>query len=220
MLKIFVAVALCLYLSTTVQSASIDKPAEESKAPAESGNSTSLDVVSRRKRNVYYYGGAPAGPGFGPAPGYVPFDNSYWFNTYPTTFTVTSCTGTYACPPQCPGVCGTWSGLSACRTTGCPLIGDPCNAVNIARGLFLHPFAFDSAKYVQCDSAVGVFYIRNCPPALVFDARSGVCNYPQSLFNVWGWRSTNSAELAASSPCSSCNIYDTQKAYKYDHVTY
>jgi len=193
MLKFFVAVALCLYLSASVQSASIvDKPAvtEESKVVESGANSTSVDVVSRRKRNVYYYGGpaGPAGPGPAPgfAPGYVPYDNSYWFNTYPTTFTVTSCTGAYACPPQCPGVCGTWSGLSACRTTGCPLIGDPCNAVNIARGLFLHPFAFDSARYVQCDSSVGVFYIRNCPPALVFDARSGVCNYPQSLFNVWG----------------------------------
>jgi len=187
MLRILLAVTLCLFVSACVlHAASIDKPDDEVKpdAAANNSSSSSVDVVSRKRRNVYYYGGAPGFAGPGP---YVPYaDNGYFFNTYPTTFTVTSFTGAYACPPQCPGVCGTWSGLSACRTTGCPLIGDPCNGVNIARGLHLHPFPFDVARYVQCDSAVGVFYIRNCPPGLVFDARSGVCNFPQSLFNLVG----------------------------------
>jgi len=62
------------------------------------------------------------------------------------------------------------------------IVGNVCNLGNIGRGIYLHPYAYDANRYVQCDSTPGVFYIRNCPSGLVFDSRFQVCNYPSAYY--------------------------------------
>ena len=65
------------------------------------------------------------------------------------------------------------------------LVGTPCNAVNIARGFYLHPYPYDQNKYVQCETTPGMVYIRTCPTGLVFDDRYSVCNYPIGIVQYW-----------------------------------
>ncbi len=54
---------------------------------------------------------------------YYPYSNYYyyWYNYYPTQFTLATCN---ACPTQCPGQCGLYSSLYACRLNGCAAISN------------------------------------------------------------------------------------------------
>ncbi|CAF0723401.1 unnamed protein product [Brachionus calyciflorus] len=115
-----------------------------------------------------------------------PYHYYNWYYAYPTyTFTVSTCGAVASCPVQCPGTCGYWSGLYACKFSACAIIGSPCSAVNIASGVYLHPFAHDPSRYVQCDTTPGVTYIRSCPAGLVFDGRFRVCNYPSQVYYTY-----------------------------------
>lgn len=201
MLKVFAAV-LCFYLACNLASgAAID-------SSDESNNSTNVEVALRQKRNAYghwpvHHGSYEHHHGYkhhshehiefrpvavhhsGEHHLHYPYHNYYhWYNLHPTTFSVVHCPAQYACPAECPGVCGTWGGYYACRCHhGCPLAGEQCNHHNIAHGRFLHPFPHDASRYIQCDSTPGVVYIRSCPPHLVFDPHFSVCNYPSSVFH-------------------------------------
>lgn len=109
-----------------------------------------------------------------------------WYNFRPVTFTVVPAVSTCsACPSQCPGTCGTWGGLQTCRFAQCPIIGNPCNPTNCARGLYLHPFHLDIHRYVQCETTPGVVYVRSCPAGLVFDRVFNVCSYPRGVVQYW-----------------------------------
>ncbi|RNA42289.1 hypothetical protein BpHYR1_022330 [Brachionus plicatilis] len=115
-----------------------------------------------------------------------PYHYYNWYYAYPTyTFSVSTCSAVAACPVQCPGTCGLWSGLHACRFTSCAIISTPCSAVNIHARLFLHPFPHDPSRYIQCDTTPGVTYVRSCPVGLVFDARFSVCNYPSQVYYTY-----------------------------------
>ncbi len=65
------------------------------------------------------------------------------------------------------------------------LVGNPCNAYNCARGNYLHPYPFDSNRYIQCDITPGRQFIRFCPAGLVFDPRFSVCNYPTGVVQYY-----------------------------------
>lgn len=132
-----------------------------------SENSTLIEDASRQKRGAYY-----------------PYYNSWFYpyHTYvQTTFVAAPC-GHYSCPSGCPGTCGTYSGLFACKCTRCAYVGDVCNVYNINRGVLLHAYPLDHTRYVQCDRYPGVFYIRTCAHGLVFDARFGVCGQPSHYY--------------------------------------
>jgi len=169
MAKILIAAIACFYVVCIAHAA----PAIEQEEQIINSNGTETDIVQRSKRDLYgYYPygyGYPYGDAYAyGAAYYIPFNG---FNIIP-------CNPVFSCPIQCPGVCGQWTGYYACRSTGCPAIGDPCNPVNIARGIFLSPFPYDPTRYVQCDTTPGLIYIRSCPMGLVFDPRLSVCNYP------------------------------------------
>ena len=90
-----------------------------------------------------------------------------------------------SCPSQCPGTCGTWGGLGTCRFNSCPIVGNPCNPTNCARGLYLHPYLLDASRYIQCETVPGVVYIRSCPNGLVFDRVFNVCSYPVGIVRYY-----------------------------------
>ena len=51
-----------------------------------------------------------------------PYHYYNWYYAYPTyTFSVATCSVAAACPVQCPGTCGYWSGLYACRFSACSI---------------------------------------------------------------------------------------------------
>lgn len=51
-----------------------------------------------------------------------PYHYYNWYYAFPTyTFTVSTCSSVAACPVQCPGTCGLWSGLYACRFSSCAI---------------------------------------------------------------------------------------------------
>jgi hypothetical protein len=187
MLKVFAAV-LCFYLACNllVNGAAIENDSSSSSSAEELivANGTAVEGT-RQKRSAYdYWPWYHHGHHDGHHGHHDYYDYYHWYNLHPTEFIVGTCPPQYACPAQCPGTCGTWGGLYACRCHGgCPLIGDPCNHYNIHRGHYLHPFPHDASRYIQCDTTPGIVYIRNCPAHLVFDPRFSVCNYPSNVFH-------------------------------------
>jgi len=118
-----------------------------------------------------------------------PYSNYYysWYNLYPNHFAAATvhAPACNVCPSQCAGTCGLWGSLYACQYSTCPILGNPCNSVNCAKGLYLHAYPFDSNRYIQCDITPGRQFIRTCPHSLVFDPRFGVCNYPTGVVQYY-----------------------------------
>ena len=130
MFKIVLATVFCICLSSLlVSSAAIESPEELSAAKNSS--------LTRNKRNLCKLKlFAPLNPlknepnhflslldwpytDYYPY-GYYPYQYYNWYNVYNSHFAVAACSGPYACPTACPGVCGVWSSLGACRCDSCP----------------------------------------------------------------------------------------------------
>jgi hypothetical protein len=166
-MNLILALAAAICLTNGVLSIPLEK-----ENTVKSDNSTLLEEAIRHKRSGYY-----------PYYNYNNFNSYYYpYQTYVQSAFVAGSCGSYSCPAGCPGTCGTYGGLFACRCTQCAYVGDACNSYNINRGLYYHAYPLDRTRYVQCDRS-GAFYIRSCANGLFYDGRYGGCGRSSYYYN-------------------------------------